>query len=317
MKGASTVRRGDVGKVLDTKMYKETRWRPTLLFGNEKNEKILIALLNAIFGFEGADKIVKLTFLNTINLQEYLKDKLTTLDVKAEDSNGVRVNIEMQVESEPSYIQRVIYYLDKLYTGQLKKAEPFEKLNKTISISILNFRLLKKEADLHNIYRYLNIKSKQELTDIKELHFIELPKYKEDKPKKEQSKFEKWLHVLKFGELYADNLDDLPDELKEEEEIVMALQEMVRASNDETVRQILEMRAKARHEEASRLYQAEKRGEERGIIEGEKRGIEKGKEEGRKERDIEVAKNLLKINIPVEAIAQSTGLSIEEIEKLR
>ncbi len=58
------------------------------------------------------------------------------------------------------------------------------------------------------------------------------------------------MHILKFGEIYADDIDNLPDELKQEEEIVMALQEMVRASNDEMVRQILEMRSKARHEEA-------------------------------------------------------------------
>ena len=84
---------------------------------------------------------------------------------------------------------------------------------------------------------------------------------------------------------------------------------MVRASNDETVRQILEMRAKSRHEEASRLYQAKLEGKEEGIIEGEERGIRK--------RNIEVAKNLLKSNIPVEVIAQSTGLSVEEVDKLR
>ncbi|HPZ07803.1 MAG TPA: Rpn family recombination-promoting nuclease/putative transposase [Candidatus Eremiobacteraeota bacterium] len=287
------------------------------IFGYEKNERILIALLNAILGLEGADRIVKLTFLNTFNLQEYIKDKLSTLDVKAEDSTGRRINIEMQVESEQAYINRVIYYHDKLYTGQLKKSEPFEELNKAISISILNFILFKEEKELHNIYRYLNIKSKKELSDIKELHFIELPKFKKDKSKKKQSRFEKWLHVLKFGEIYADDIDNLPDELKEEEEIVMALQEMVRASNDEMVRQILEMRSKARHEEASRLYQAKQRGKE----EGRKEGIEEGRKEGRKEgiekRNIEIAKNLLKLNFPVEAISQATGLTDVEIEGLK
>jgi predicted transposase/invertase (TIGR01784 family) len=279
------------------------------VFGYEKNERILIALLNAILGLEGADKIVKLTFLNTFNLQEYIEDKLTILDVNAEDNTGRRVNIEMQVEPDRAYINRVIYYHDRLYTNQLKEAEPFEKLNKAISISILNFILFKKERDLHNIYRYLNIKSKEELTDVKELHFIELPKFKKDKPKKLQSRFEKWLHILKFGEIYADNIDDLPDELKEEEEIVMALQEMVRASNDETVRQILEMRSKARHEEASRLYQAEQRGKE----EGKEEGIKEGEE---KER-ISIAKNMLKLKFPLDAISQVTGLTASEIEKLK
>ncbi len=263
------------------------------VFGHEKNEKILRALLNAILGLEGPERIIKLTFLNTFNLQEYVDDKLSILDVKAEDNTGKRVNIEMQVESEPSYINKVIYYHDRLFTTQLEEGDPYHKLNKTISISILNFTLLQKEIALHNIYRYLNIKSKQELTDIKEIHFIELPKFKEDKPKKRQSKFEKWLHILKFGEIYANNLDNLPEELKEEEEIVMALQEMVRASNDEMVRQILEMRSKARHEEATRLYQAIK------------------------ERDIEIAKNLINQGFPLEAISKGTGLSIGEIEKLK
>jgi len=274
------------------------------VFGYEKNERILIALLNAILGFEGPDKIVKLTFLNTFNLKEYLKDKLSILDVKAEDNAGRRINIEMQVEADQAYINKVIYYHDRLFTGQLKEAEPFEKLNKTISISILNFDLLKKEKTLHNIYRYLNLKSRNELTDIKELHFIELTKFKKNKPKKLQNRFEKWLHILKIGETYADDIDNLPEELKEEEEIVMALQEMVRASNDEMVRQILEMRAKARHEEASRLYQAEKR------------GIEKGREKGREEEKITIARNMLNLNLPLEAISQATGLSIDKINKL-
>ncbi|MEQ8172267.1 MAG: Rpn family recombination-promoting nuclease/putative transposase [Candidatus Eremiobacterota bacterium] len=279
------------------------------VFGYEKNERILIALLNAILGLEGEEKIVKLTFLNTFNLQEYIKDKLSTLDVKAEDNTGRRVNIEMQVEPDKAYISRVIYYHDKLYTTQLQKAEPYEKLHKTISISILDFILLKEERELHNIYRYLNVKSKRELTDVKELHFIELPKFKKDKPKKLQSRFERWLHVLKFGEIYAEDIDNLPEELKAEEEIVMALQEMVRASNDETVRQILEMRSKARHEEASRLFQAKQAGKEEGKKEG--------KEEGKEEERIAIVKNMLILNFPIEAISQVTGLSVSEIEKVK
>jgi len=80
---------------------------------------------------------------------------------------------------------------------------------------------------------------------------------------------------------------------------------MVRASNDEMVRQILEMRAKARHEEASRLYQAEKR------------GIEKGIEKGREEEKLTIARNMLKLNLSLEAISRATGLSIDKLNKLK
>lgn len=141
-----------------------------VVFGYEKNEKLLISLLNAILNLTGYEKIVKLTFLNAFNIKEYLNDKLTSLDVKVEDGTGVRYNVEMQIAPDTSYINRIIYYHDKLYTGQLKQAEPYDKLFKAISISILNFILFEDETDLHNIYRYLNIKSKKQLTDLKELH---------------------------------------------------------------------------------------------------------------------------------------------------
>lgn len=173
----------------------------------------------------------------------------------------------MQIAPDKSYLKRILYYLDKLYTGQLKESEPYKTLSKAISISILNFVLLQDEEDLHNIYRYLNVKSKNELTDLKEIHLIELPKFKKEKLKELTSTFEKWIYSLKYGEIYAD-IDNIPDELKEEEEIVMALREMVKASNDDEIREILEMREKARHEEASRLYNAKIEGEQIGIVKG-------------------------------------------------
>jgi len=262
------------------------------VFGYEKNEKILISLLNAILDLTGDKKIVSLTFLNSFNIKEYLNDKLTILDVKVVDGTGVRYNVEMQVADDKSYIQRILYYLAKLYTEQLKEKEPYEKLCKVISISILNFDFFEDEADLHNIYRFLNIKSKKELTDLKEIQFIELPKFNKDKPKRNMSKFEKWLLALKFGEIYASDFNSIPEEIKEEEEIMMALQEMVRASNDEYVRELLAMRSKASHDEASRLYQAEMRGKE------------------------EVAKNAYKEGQSVEFISKITGISVEKLKQI-
>ena len=41
-----------------------------------------------------------------------------------------------------------------------------------------------------------------------------------------------------------------------------------------------------------------------------------GYDEGKKEEKIEIAKNLLKQNIPMENISQATGLSIEELSRL-
>ncbi len=56
--------------------------------------------------------------------------------------------------------------------------------------------------DLHSTYRLHDRRHDRELTDLLELHFLELVKFRRDKPHELRTPFEKWLHVLKFGDLY-------------------------------------------------------------------------------------------------------------------
>ncbi|MHC9539194.1 MAG: Rpn family recombination-promoting nuclease/putative transposase [Vulcanimicrobiota bacterium] len=288
------------------------------VFGHEKSEKILRALLNAILGLNRDNRIVRLSFLSPVNLKEYLNDKFTTLDVKAKDSSGKRYNVEMQVKAESFYISRAIYYHDKLFSGQLKEHEPFKNLRRTLSISILNHILLEQESDLHNTYRYANIKSGRELTDIKELHFIELPKFRKDKPRLLMTRFEKWLYVLKYGEHYAENPDLLPDTLKTEEEIVMAIKRMQEASQDDLVRELMEHRQKALHDEATRMYVARKKarteGRAEGRAEGLKNGIEIGKNQEQQESALAHAKKMKAHGIAPEIIKEVTGIDVDSLE---
>ncbi|MHC9543625.1 MAG: Rpn family recombination-promoting nuclease/putative transposase [Vulcanimicrobiota bacterium] len=80
------------------------------VFGHEKNEKILRALLNALLNQEGEQKIESLIFPNPVNLKTYLNAKHSCLDVRAQDGTGKRYNIEMQVRGGTQYIARTIYY---------------------------------------------------------------------------------------------------------------------------------------------------------------------------------------------------------------
>ena len=57
--------------------------------------------------------------------------------------------------------------------------------------------------------------------------------------------------------------------------------------------------------------------EEKALAKGFEKGIEKGIEKGRKEGIINTAKNLITMNIPIENIAKATGLTQEEIAKLK
>ena len=44
---------------------------------------------------------------------------------------------------------------------------------------------------------------------------------------------------------------------------------------------------------------------------------EEGREEGREERNLEVAINFLQLGTPCEIVAKATGLSLEEVTKLK
>jgi predicted transposase/invertase (TIGR01784 family) len=81
------------------------------VFGQQKNAKLLICLLNALLHRKGPRAITEIEILNPFNLQEFKGDKLTIVDVKARSKLEDWFTIEIQAESHPSYVARSVYYL--------------------------------------------------------------------------------------------------------------------------------------------------------------------------------------------------------------
>ena len=57
-------------------------------------------------------------------------------------------------------------------------------------------------------------------------------------------------------------------------------------------------------------------GKNEGLREGRTSGLAEGRQEGLKTRSVEIAKNLLNLNIDISTIMKSTGLSKQEIKNL-
>ena len=89
--------------------------------------------------------------------------------------------------------------------------------------------------------------------------------------------------------------------MKTDGEIKEAMDVLYKISGDKDAIMLAEMREKALMDEQSRLNGARK--------EGVKKGVKEGK--------IEVAKNFLKMGMSIEQISMGTGLTIEEVEKLK
>ena len=264
------------------------------IFGSEKHPNILISFLNATL--KPKDLITEVEIKNTDLNKGYIEDKFSRLDVKATTSNDEIINIEIQLKNEYNMIKRSLYYWSKLYSEQLNEGEDYSLLKRTICINILNFKYLKTRM-FHSVYRMKEIHTNEELSDIEEIHFIEIPKLEDGSDEKDM--LVAWIEFLKNPESEkVRSLEMSVDEIRE------AKDELIKMSNDDTQRELYEMRAKTLRDKISALNEAERK------------GIKKGIEKGEKNKAIEIAKSLIDLGLDKESIAKSTGLDLCEVEKL-
>ena len=284
------------------------------IFGSDKNPEILISFLNAIL--KPKDKITAVEIKGNDIEKQFIEDKYSRIDIKATTSNKEIVNIEIQLKNEYNMVKRSLYYLSKMYEEQLTEGEDYSKLCRTICINILNFKYLKTES-FHTGYRLKEIETNEELTDIIEMHFIEIPKLKDNTDEKDM--LVAWTEFLKNPE--SEKVRSLELTV---EEIRHAKDKLIKMSNDSVQREIYEMRAKILKDKVSALNKAKEegiqqgiqQGLEQGIQQGIQKGLEQGLEQGEKNKAIAIAKNLLDV-LDDETISLKTGLLIEEVKKLR
>ena len=62
---------------------------------------------------------------------------------------------------------------------------------------------------------------------------------------------------------------------------------------------------------------AKQEGKEEGIAIGKEEGIAIGKEEGKNERNLEIAKDMLAMNIDEATVIKLTGLTVEQLQQLK
>lgn len=109
------------------------------------------------------------------------------------------INIEIQLSNEYNMTKRTLYYWSKLYEEQMEQIDNYRKLSRTVCINILNYNYLDNKR-YHNTYRLKEIETNDELTDICEIHFIEIPKLRHLKLNEEVDMLEIWVEFLRDPE---------------------------------------------------------------------------------------------------------------------
>ena len=266
------------------------------VFGDENNTDIIAAFLSALLEIS-RESIEKITISNVELTPEYMEQKFSRLDLKM-DVDGKTVNVEMQINYEPDFRERTLFYWSKLYSDELRTGDEYGTLKRTVCINLIDFNLFDCE-DYHSHFRVMETSRHEVLTDKLAIHFFELKKkrqYSNHKP------MDDWLDLINAeteGDLMEiQNTTAIP-EIKKTIVIVRHL------SGDEKVRQEAYYREKRLHDEATALGHARREGLAEGPTQGRAEGLTQGRAEGRSEVTQELTHRWLEM-----------GMSEAEIKKL-
>ena len=279
------------------------------LFGEVGNESITKGFLETIL--ERKIDSIDLS-RNPILRREFKDEKLGVLDIIAKLDKDEICNIELQIVDKKNIIERILYYWSRLYSRQIKSGEDYKILQKAIVILITDFKIENlEELDYHSRWKIMEDKQGKKiiLTQKLEIDIIELPKIigKE----KEQDNLLDWLYFLENPKS-----ERVTEKMKENENLKEAVKKLDNLSEDEKMQRIADLRQKAIMDEKAIYEKGLEIGIEKGIQRGMEKGIEKGIMEGSQKEKIEIAKKMLELKIDKETIAEATGLTEQEIEKI-
>lgn len=262
-----------------------------IIFGREASKMLLIDFLNCLL--EGERYIQDITYLDTTVAPQVITGRGVVFDIHCESDTGEKFIVEMQNKAQEHHIERFLYYASRIINKQGEKGNEWGyDLKAVYGVFLLHY---KKDFDeLRTDAAITNLKTGKVLTDKLHMIFLALP-YFDKKEEDCETDFERWLYVLTRME----TLERMPWEAQK-----AAFQKLMKEAN------IANMTPEEREKYDAELdvYMVM----ENALKYSQKEGMEKGM----KKIQLQIARNLKDLGIPSQIIAQSTGFSLEEVEKL-
>jgi len=270
------------------------------LFGIEPNKDILIDFLNELLRKDEGE-IKDITYLSQEQLGRTMSERKAVFDIYCENERGEKFIVELQKAKQNYFKDRSIYYSTFPIQNQAEKGGWDFELKSVYTVGILDF-VFDEDKDCNQVFHHevqLFDKSIQEVFYDKLTYiYLEMPKFTKAIDELE-THFDKWLYVLKNLE----NLTDRPVKLRERIFNKLFEQAEISSFDDEEY---------SEYEKSLKTYRDLKNS----IDTARGEGREEGRKEGREEEKITIAEKMKQQNVPLEIISRSTGLRIEEIEKL-
>ena len=274
------------------------------IFGTNPNKDLLIDFLNSLF--DGEQVVKNVTFLNSEHVGDVRTDRKAIFDVYCENEKGEKFIVEMQNASQKYFKDRSLYYATFPIREQAQKGEVWNyELKHVYVVSLLNYDMTDSAFAQDTINHDIGLLDKQThkvFNDKLTFKYVEIAKFNKS-IEELKTNYDKWIYVLQN----LSRLDRQPRYLQTEVFSRLFNQaEIARFSKTEL----------REYEDSLKAYRDMKNSLDNAEEKGIAKGLAKGRAEGKKDKAVEIAKKLLEMDMPIDAIMKATGLSQEEITKL-
>ena len=273
------------------------------LFGSDVNKDLLISFLNEVLPKKA--QIKDLTYLKSENLGRSIIDRKVVYDLYCVNEAGERFIVELQKAKQKFFKDRTIFYSTFPIQEQAQKGDWNFQLKAVYTVSILDFVWNEEDEDspVKETAMLVSLNTKKIFYDKLTYVYIQIPLFNKTEDELETLE-DKWFYVMK-------NLQSFPNR-------PAALQERIFDKVFQTAEITQFNKAdRNKYENSLKIYRDLKNSLDYAEEKGEIRGLEKGVELGKQQTQIQNAKKALEEGLSIPLISKITGLTEEEIQKIK
>ncbi len=322
-------------------------WAIKRLLRQKANFGVLEGFLTVFLG----EKVEIVDILESESNQQEADDKFNRVDIKARNSKGEIIIVEVQNTMEVFYLERILYGVAKAITEHINLGDTYEEVKKVYSISILYFDIGQGEDYIYKGQNHfvglhtndeLKITTRERDTLVRKAPEDVFPTYYlirvKNFDKVAVSPMEEWMRYLKEGVIGDDPKAPGLKEAKAKLQYYL-MDKKERYAYDEHINAVMiqndvignakreglaEGRAEGRAEGlAQGKAEGLAQGKAEGLAQGKAEGLAQGKAEGIAEersanlkRQLNFARAMLADGMDVDRVMQYTGLTKEQIDDM-
>ncbi|MDO4585337.1 MAG: Rpn family recombination-promoting nuclease/putative transposase, partial [Planctomycetia bacterium] len=241
------------------------------VFSSPGCEPGLLSFINAVQADAHRPLAREVIVKSPFNLQQFLEDKRSILDIKAIDNDNRVYDIEMQTVNKDAFLNRILYYWSRLYCEQIQSGDDYSRLNPVVSIVLTRFVMFPELSDIHNVFNITAEKNPEYiLTDDLQIHTLELAPRKLAALAEIQEPLRRWLDFLCTANEKTEV--EMKVLLTKDRGLEVAYDKFREFTRNDEYRQLALAREKAERDYRAEMSYARKQG----LAEGREEGLAEG-----------------------------------------